>query len=116
MEQASLNRCLLGIKQTMESNGCFRYKALSLEMKLSKSRISVLVDELEEQGYAIREKPREVRVTPKGIAAIEELSSSRTRLIEGILRKLPLGREDAEHLADYALSEESSALRDALAV
>ncbi len=114
METSSFVKTLLAIDSIKDSNWTFRYKALALEMKVSKSRISVLVDELEEEGYLSRSGPREVSVLPKGRKAIEEIKNHLERIVAAYSSSLNLPQERLQELSLITLYQGSNSLLNAL--
>ncbi len=114
METSSFVKTLLAIDAVKEGNDAFRYKALALEMKVSKSRVSVLIDELEEGGYLSRSGPREVAVLPKGKKAIAEIKSSLASIVAAYSSSLSLPQERLEELSLITLYQGSSSLVNAL--
>ena len=108
MATESLLRTLLCIDKCRESDS-FRYKALGLEMKISKSRVSVLIDELEERGYVRRNGAREVKLLDKGsrtIASIKEELGA----IASAYSSLALSKERIEELSYLTLTQGSRSL------
>ncbi len=108
MATESLLRTLLCIDRCREEDS-FRYKALGLEMRISKSRVSVLVDELEEKGYVKRDGPREVKILDKANEAIASLKEE----LEGIASaysSLALSKERIEELSYLTLVQGSRSL------
>lgn len=114
METSSFVKTLLAIDSVKDPNWTFRYKALALEMKVSKSRVSVLVDELEEGGYLSRSGPREVCVLPKGRKAIEGIKQDLERIVAAYSSSLKLSQEKLEELSLITLYQGSSSLLHAL--
>ena len=108
MASESLLRTLLCIDRCREKDS-FRYKALGLEMKISKSRVSVLIDDLEEKGYVRRSGAREVRLLDKGeqtIASIKEELEN----IALAYSSLALSKERIEELSYLTLAQGSRSL------
>ncbi len=114
METSSFVKTLLAIDAVKEGNDTFRYKALALEMKVAKSRVSVLIDELEEEGYLSRSGPREVSLLPKGKKAIEEIKKDFASIIAAYSSSLSLPQERLEELSLITLYQGSSSLLHAL--
>lgn len=108
MASESLLRTLLSIDRCKEGD-TFRYKALGLEMKISKSRVSVLIDELEEKGYVKRFGAREVKLLGKGMETIASLKEA----LDGIAfaySSLSLSQERIKELSYLTLTQGSRSL------
>ena len=102
MEKATRIKTLLAIDSIKDDEITFRYKSLSLELKVSKSRVSVLVDGLEQDGYCKRNGSREVCLTPAGLEEISNIKAALESLTIQIDRKLSLG-EHSQELATLLL-------------
>lgn len=113
METSSFVKALLSIDKVAEGS-LFRYKSLAVEMNVSKSRISVLVDELEEEGYLLRAGAREVAILPKGKEAIASLKTAFDGVHRTYQTSLPLPEERIEELSLITLYQGSSSLLAAL--
>ena len=102
MEKATRIKTLLAIQRIKDDETTFRYKSLSLELKMSKSRVSVLIDGLEQDGYCKRFGSREVRLTPLGLEEIAPIQDELSSLADKLSGKLSLG-EHSQELATLLL-------------
>lgn len=114
MSEKTLRKALLCIADSRTGENAFSLKSLRFCLNVSKPRVSVIIDDLEEGGYVERKGHRECLILPKGKQEMDKLLVQRNRLLARFEEQLRLSGKEARSLSNLVLTEGTSYLQEAL--